>query len=444
MRELKHRIEINKLGPVEHCVCEINDFTVFTGPQSNGKSTIAKAIYFFRTVKQDIYGIMQQGGPSALTDNKNAKWSATLQQRLRNKFLELFGTSWIMPPDMFLQYTFTDDVSIRVWLAEDPNNYDRNFIRIVFSEKLVDYLFELDSHSFSDVSVKQLEKEEKTLVTFFDDPYETVFIPAGRNLITLLSTQLNYIFTSLENTQLRNIDYITRRYTELILKLKPLFKEGQDEIAYSAEHDLEQVKKYKKHKSAIKMLLERERAILNGSYRNVDGEERLYLDQSKFVKINFASSGQQEIVWVFNLLFYYLLEDKKVFLIVEEPESHLFPDSQQGVGEILALFANEGNQILVTTHSPYILGTFNYLLLAGQAGESEKEKVKALLHKKYWLSPQTVSAFFVSEGSLSSAVDESDNIVLIRNELIDGASQRINEKSDSIIDLMYSQEAKED
>lgn len=73
---------------------------------------------------------------------------------------------------------------------------------------------------------------------------------------------------------------------------------------------------------------------MGGSYRYVDGEERLYLDERKYIKINFTSSGQQEIIWVFNLLFYYLIEDKRVFLILEEPESHLYPSSQRSVGEL--------------------------------------------------------------------------------------------------------------
>ena len=68
-----------------------------------------------------------------------------------------------------------------------------------------------------------------------------MFIPAGRNLITLLSTQLNYIFTSLEGTQLSNIDYITKRYTELILKLKPSFESGMAGLVRNVENDPEQM-----------------------------------------------------------------------------------------------------------------------------------------------------------------------------------------------------------
>ena len=76
---------------------------------------------------------------------------------------------------------------------------------------------------------------------------------------------------------------------------------------------------------------------MNGSYRYTENEERLYLSDGKYVKINLASSGQQEVVWLFNLLFYYLIEQRKVFLILEEPESHLYPASQQTISHVLAL-----------------------------------------------------------------------------------------------------------
>lgn len=64
-------------------------------------------------------------------------------------------------------------------------------------------------------------------------------------MITLLSAQLNYIFTSLEDSQLRNIDYITKRYTELILKLKPTFSYGMDGVIREIEADPTRLKKYK-------------------------------------------------------------------------------------------------------------------------------------------------------------------------------------------------------
>ena len=48
-------IFIRNLGPIQNCKMKIDDFTILTGPQSSGKSTIARAIYFFRTMKNDIF-----------------------------------------------------------------------------------------------------------------------------------------------------------------------------------------------------------------------------------------------------------------------------------------------------------------------------------------------------------------------------------------------------
>lgn len=45
------KLIINKLGPVETCELECSQFMNFTGFQASGKSTIAKAIYYFRTIK---------------------------------------------------------------------------------------------------------------------------------------------------------------------------------------------------------------------------------------------------------------------------------------------------------------------------------------------------------------------------------------------------------
>ena len=76
---MAHQMTIHNLGPIRDCTLELRDFTVLSGPQSNGKSTIAKAVYFFRTVKQDILQIMMQGGPKNATGLSNATWNMTLK-----------------------------------------------------------------------------------------------------------------------------------------------------------------------------------------------------------------------------------------------------------------------------------------------------------------------------------------------------------------------------
>ena len=54
------------------------------------------------------------------------------------------------------------------------------------------------------------ETSEKLNMLFCDE-YETIFIPAGRSLITLLTNQLNYIFTSMDDDQKRSLDFCTQK-----------------------------------------------------------------------------------------------------------------------------------------------------------------------------------------------------------------------------------------
>lgn len=431
-----HTLEIHSLGPIKECTLTVNRFTVLTGPQSNGKSTIAKAVYFFRTVKQDILNIMMWGGPRIIEDNNKDTWEHTLKGKMRAKFMQMFGASWTIPNQMEMKYTYTSHYQVRVFLKPNWENMGIGMVDFEFSPDFQAYLKDLDRRSFTNIRIALKSSEEQRLAEILDDPYETVFVPAGRNLITLLTSQLNYIFASMDTPQLRNIDYITRKYTELILELKPLFENGMVGILADAPNRPEQMTHYKRNRKSIQMLLDTAEAVLHGAYRCVDGEERLYLDQSRYIKINYASSGQQEIVWVFNLLFYYLLEGRKVLLILEEPESHLYPDSQEAIGQVLALFHNSGNAVLSTTHSPYVLGTYNYMLLAGQVPPNRHDLLQQELAQPYWLHPAAVSAYHVHGGKMDDALSCEDGLTLIENALIDGASQSINRKAERFIELI--------
>ena len=75
---------------------------------------------------------------------------------------------------------------------------------------------------------------------------------------------------------------------------------------------------------------------------------------------------------------------KRTLNIIEEPEQNLFPTSQQGMLYKLLEFNNkvEDNQLIITTHSPYIIG---YMTLAVKAMElykkAKKEEVRAQINE---------------------------------------------------------------
>ena len=90
-----------------------------------------------------------------------------------------------------------------------------------------------------------------------------------------------------------------------------------------------------------------------------------------------------------------------------------------------------------------MLGTFNYLLLASQAGSFAAETAKDQVDKGYWLPADKAAAYFIHDGEMNPAMDVEDNISLIKNELIDGASREINGKSEALLELLYREAADE-
>lgn len=423
-----HKIILHNLGPIDHCEINLNELIVLTGPQSNGKSTVAKAVYFFRTIKDDILDLMLRISP----DDMEEKWKKRLSKRLKDKFMQLFGSTYGMSNQMEAVYYYDRKSYIKVFLRPNYRSGGPNYVNIEFSQNIMDYLRELDSHIFTDITNNQIKRYRNKLEDIFCDPYETVFIPAGRNMITLLTSQLNYIFASMSENQKRGIDYCTQGYIQLVLRLKPLFAHGIAGLL-SDKVNLTQDKFNMALAKKMKALIAK---ILKGRYQYENGEEKLYIGQGQdtsYVKINFASSGQQETVWITNILFYYLLENRPVFLVVEEPESHLYPDAQKLIAELLSMFMHNSNSLMITTHSPYVLGTLNNLIYADILEKRGVDGVSKVIDPDTIVDNSKVSAYHVHSGTLEDAINEDMRI--IKSELIDGASIDITGDCDALYEL---------
>ncbi|WP_373218985.1 AAA family ATPase [Ruminococcus sp. 5_1_39BFAA] len=440
-----HKLIINKLGPVEKCELECSHFMTLTGFQASGKSTIAKAIYYFRTIKEDIVELakaqaLKVSPPiNGLEDGFDVGYGVDLKKGLENylreKFLRTFGSSWGMSNEMYLEYFFTKNCFVKISLKNDTKYATPNYIWITFSFELKRFLQE-KNHCFSvtplGVPDDEMGKFKAELYEIFDDSCSVVYIPAGRSMITLLSQQFGYIYATMDDMQKRSLDSCTKDYLERILRVKTEFSEGlQGLTVYSTGKTILSPK-------IMSQALDLIKKILRGTYRYSNGEEQIVLDDGKYVKINFSSSGQQESVWILNLLFYYLLQQKPILFIIEEPESHLFPESQKYITELIALVSNCKHSVVLTTHSPYVLGTLNNLLYAYTIPEQYTKRVSEIVPKSFWLDDKKFDSWFVKNGTVENCMDQE--IHMIQNERIDEISKVINNEFDRLLDLQSADE----
>ncbi len=361
-----------------------------TGPQASGKSTLAKLIYFFKLAQQYIQS-------QTLSAVQIDKW-------LRSVFLRMFGDLTELSDAMRIRYDFADEQWLEITKGIHPQTHSQTV------------LFRL-SRDFSQSS----------------EMVDAVYIPAGRSMITLLSDQLPVLFTD-PNRQLPALDYCTNAYIHQILSLRQSFANGLDGLL---KQEIETTDR-ELNLTVLKHMIQLAGKILKARYCYRAGEERLLLDMNKpgkSIKVNFASSGQQETVWALNLLFYYLLEGKPSCIILEEPEAHLYPDSQKYMAEALATFAHAGSQVIVTTHSPYILGEFNNLLYAAEIHLADEQR-DAIVPSCEVLDASWTKAVHVINGQVVDGMADG----LVDNSLIDGASDTINNENDALMELKWQME----
>lgn len=424
------RIIISKLGPIENCDLRLKDFMVFTGPQASGKSTIAKSIFFFKNIKNLV---LMQINKRFFERNDTLELSTKnrLIKEIRSNFLQTFGTTWCMDSDMSVEYYYSESVFIKVCLREDSIN--PNYIWVDLSEDLIEFLNIYDNLGLEELTHMRNNGDiDKRVDEIFEDDETVIYIPAGRSMMTLFSSQLMFMYSVMNDDQKRSLDYCTQNYLERIMQLKQSFSSSVDSLI---KNKLE-LTDAKINKENLQQCAELMKRILNGEYRNIDGEERLQVAADSYVKINFASSGQQEAVWILNVVFYYLLNNKKSYFIIEEPESHLFPNAQKLMTEFISLAKNDGNKVLLTTHSPYILGTINNLLYANKISKDvDKKELEKIITPYKCLDFDKLSAYFVEHGVVSVCVDKE--FEAINNEIIDGASEDINSEYEKMVELRY-------
>lgn len=184
--------------------------------------------------------------------------------------------------------------------------------------------------------------------------------------------------------------------------------------------------------------------VLCAYYVREFGIDYLVHDDNRKVRVSHSSSGQQETLPLLIIL-EVLINNAFIFsnssLYIEEPEAHLFPSAQNTIVKLLARLCNSKNknfQIFLTTHSPYVLTSFNNLFLAGQIideNQKKREQVESYIHSQEILSIRNASAYALEKGSCHTMLDKETG--LIDAEMLDGISEKINLEFDNLLNIQY-------
>lgn len=317
---MEHLI-IRHFGPVKDIKVDILPLTIFIGTQGGGKSTVSKVL----TICRDMNWIL------AMLNNK--------VDDLMIPFVK-FGIAEYFNDDTIICYKHNSEgVSYEIKYGE--SGFEINSLSIerdIFRDLVQNMIIRanrslLEKLGETDLSNPDVLNKYSRIINA--NSRTTLYVPAERNLVGMLSDSL----ASMLAAQIPLYDALVE-YMSVFEKAKYALK------TYNVD-------------------------FLRSSFIQKDGREMIEIHDSitgevKSLPLQSCSSGLQSVLPLVMVMDYSF--GMKCFnsFVIEEPEQNLFPSNQRELLKFILSRCKESLNVVITTHSPYLLSYLNVALLLGR------------------------------------------------------------------------------
>ena len=416
------KIEIKDFGGLKNTEIPINKINLFIGKQASGKSISIKLMYYFKSFFRDFF--------EAAEDDKT---KPELTKSLIEKFEEYFPVdSWsdknfkikfFYNEEEYSKVTKTGKTKIKLEFSSKVNKQFTNAKRLIRGDKAkfqAKDKFEVYRPDFK-VFEKYVSLVQNDLSN--ECGFTQIFIPAGRSFFATLQSS---IFSFLSSN--KAIDPFLVSFGSFYENIKGIA---------SRENSVKS-KQLEETKIIDNLIIE----ILGGKYQRIKSKDYIIHEDKRKINLAYASSGQQEtlpLTLILKALTRVYFTGDGLTLYIEEPEAHLFPSAQKKVVEIIASvfkLTKRQTQIMVTTHSPYIISSFNNLLQAGIILDKEivsADKLNEVFNNLFAIPPKTLNSYALENNNCKSIIDSEYD--LIDSTYLDEISDIISNDFDNLLSL---------
>ncbi|MDR1974487.1 MAG: ATP-binding protein [Bacteroidales bacterium] len=412
-------IIIRNIGPIKEASFNLNKINVFIGPQSSGKSTIAKIISYCTWVEKDV---ATSQSLKAYQENDNY-----FKERLES-YHKLKG---YFRSDSFIEY-ISDVISLSYSQGKleiswkDRYAYKRSKISYIPSERNIIVLPEMEKIEFPNNSIR----------SFLFDWFDARKNYSKEKNLHVLSLDVDYYYN--ENNQenhilgkdghnvlLSNASSGLQSVTPLVVMIDYLNRwiyDKDETLSFEINEKTMQADKILTDELVFK-------PYYKDTYNEVNTEKKYY--------DNINEKIRQRDKEVLALVANWDRKRKELFsthnsqFIIEEPEQNLFPETQRDLVYHLLekCFNKEGNRLTITTHSPYVLYALNNCMLGNLVSDRmDDEDKNSIACTSALISPNEVSIYQINGGRLEN-IQQSDGLI---------GSNYFDEKMKDIMDDFYT------
>ena len=388
-------IIIKNIGPIKEVELDLNKINVFMGPQSCGKSTIAKIISFCLWEEKNVC-LFRDTLDIELNFQKTLEDYHQLHGYFNDDSYIQYQSEYVI-----IQYAYQQKMTIvhPLDLKLLTLDYKRSKIIYVPAERNLIALPYWTTFKLSDDNLKSYASDWNFVRNIFNKDVPLDINPLGISYYYDEKERKDYI--SLPNTEksvtLTDASSGIQTSTSLYLlhKVYCKYKEKLSEIA-SIEDGVTLEKVYKNHLHYR----------TTTRYPNPIPESDQFKYKGRFCIVK-PGTKEKAIRILDNYT-----EIQYIQSIIEEPELNLFPDTQQALMyELMADAVVSDNRMVITTHSPYILFALNNCVMGGLVGKNiPEEEKKNFPSFESWIDPKLVSVYEIYDGIIRCIQDE-DGII---------------------------------
>jgi len=450
---MKATLVVKNFGPIKDAELDLRNVNVFIGPQASGKSTLAKLYQICRAPLKFCKSNTTFGDGDLESED-----SILFLQELKKYNIDSF-----LSDSSYIKFT---SITHSIEYSKGIFKLTRVFLSI---EKELNLFVEKNDVEKANEFVETYLRPLFSSIFMFETFVEKENVRSGV-LAAILKTRgkldisdilkLKDKIIKLEIALLNNSTYIPTERLFIPIIMKSVLNLIANDVPIP-KHILNFGVEYEK---AINDIHGIDISFLdkNLKFKNINGIPKLFYKSGESILLSQSASGIQSLIPLLSVIEAGVNKrPSNLSYIIEEPELNLFPKAQYSLIKHLERKRQDGEidntySHLYTTHSPYILSSFNNMLYAFKKAKKieletkkqyqrinfdailggvkdEYDDLTKILPKENWLNPDNFNAYTIKDGTAIQIFDRE--LGLIRDNVIDEASDEMNDDFERLLDI---------
>ena len=395
-------IVIKNVGPIKKAELDLNKINVFMGPQSSGKSTIAKIISYCSWYE------------------KNVILTSKLTKDFYKELLEFHN----LEDNYFSETSYIEYKSNNIHIIFPGKDVKKLEVKVsvsidnVFKNEKIEYI-PAERNFVTIPGIGKYNESRNNVLSFLYDWFEAkreiikekTFIYPIKSL-----NQIAYYYNQEEDSD----NIIIENGTEIKLRNASSGIMSVTPLVIAFDYMLHTVYLKKRIKSPFEVINIQSKidnydeTTKERIKKLVDGIENLRSYLNKDLPLSFDEQDIDKMQNDLNKALGFDSDYNYSKVIIEEPELNLFPDTQKDLIYYMLSVLNQEereHQLVLTTHSPYILFSLNNCMMGGLVKDKIPEDKRNEFESFHsWIDPKKVSIYEIHDGGLMPIQDE-DGII---------------------------------